>query len=214
MLRNYPNKYKERHEVALNKLHPDGRIYYKLYPKTSMTCSPFHKLFHTQIEEGIKPIVNLLIKKGYFTLGSCEGHISEGGHAYVSFIVENINNINDVKDKISKIKQITTYNTHDHSRYREGLFNVKWDEISEEAESFKRNEMTESCFNSDGSTNKITTESLNKLFMKKNKKYWVMEIRINENNHPISIIDRLFLKNKISKYRLLKALKNIRNNYD
>jgi hypothetical protein len=55
--------------------------------------SPYHPDFRSQIEDGIWPIVSLLIDKGYFVVDSCEGHLDFGNndpsHFTVAFTNDN-----------------------------------------------------------------------------------------------------------------------------
>jgi hypothetical protein len=62
----------------LNRKHPNGRICVvdsdddDLY--TAVSVSPYHELFSSQIEDGIKDIVYAFINKNYMPISSCEGH--------------------------------------------------------------------------------------------------------------------------------------------
>lgn len=63
------------HEID-NKKHKDGRIYMTLNNGQLMaqSVSPFSKNFEFNIEDGVKDLVNTLLKKRYLTYSSCEGH--------------------------------------------------------------------------------------------------------------------------------------------
>lgn len=61
---------------APNYVHRDGRIYASKEgePYTAVSVSPFNPAFNTQIEAGVKPIVDALIAKNFMPISSCEGH--------------------------------------------------------------------------------------------------------------------------------------------
>ena len=60
---------------AFNFKHPDGRIHSgDPSGNIAVTCSPYHHLLRSQIEDKVWPHVNELLKKGYLTISSCEGH--------------------------------------------------------------------------------------------------------------------------------------------
>jgi len=90
IIRRVESKYFHQHQItedyektirnyAPNFKHSDGRIYASK-PGDSywvVTVSPYHPKFRSQIEDGVWPIVEQLVNKGYLTVSSCEGHGTE-----------------------------------------------------------------------------------------------------------------------------------------
>lgn len=74
---------------APNRLQKDGRIYATDDDGNyvAVSVNVLHPFFKTQIEKGIWPIVDLLVKKGYLTISSCEGH--DGSPCYVKLVFPN-----------------------------------------------------------------------------------------------------------------------------
>ena len=89
---------------APNILHKDGRIYFKdeLGNYLAVTVSPLNPKFKTQIEHGVWPVVNALVKKGYLTVSSCEGH--DGSDYYVKIVFDTEVSAQQFIDQFPKIK--------------------------------------------------------------------------------------------------------------
>lgn len=80
---------------APNFKHKDGKIYASRNGEKYWvsTVSPYHPLFRTQIEDGVWPLVDSLLKKNYLTVSSCEGHFFDN-KLTVTVVFENIDDAN------------------------------------------------------------------------------------------------------------------------
>lgn len=85
---------------APNKLQKNGRIYAidENGNYIAVSVNVLHPLFDTQIEKGIWPIVDALVKKGYLTISSCEGH--DGSPCYVKLVFPNQEYADQFKDSL------------------------------------------------------------------------------------------------------------------
>lgn len=91
---------------APNRLQKNGRIYATdINGKyVAVSVNILHPLFETQIEQGIWPVVNALVKKGYLTVSSCEGH--DGSPCFVKLVFPNQNKAEEFVDGLFFCKGI------------------------------------------------------------------------------------------------------------
>lgn len=85
-----PVTYDKILERTFNWKHPDGRIHATSENGDyhAVTASPYHDEFRTQIEDGVWPIVQALVEKGYLPISSCEGHGGSQLYVTLAFGVE------------------------------------------------------------------------------------------------------------------------------
>jgi hypothetical protein len=94
-------------ELALtrcpNFLHKDGRIYASLPNEDyyAVTVSPLNPNFFTQIEPGVKDIIQSLLEKNYLPISSCEGH--GGSPLFFRVAFGNLQLAEDFKKHLSSI---------------------------------------------------------------------------------------------------------------
>jgi hypothetical protein len=83
-IRQERKSYAEQHltleQIALSRTpnyrHRDGRIYASKSTDEyyAVSVSPYNPKFYTQIEDGVKDIIQNLVERNYLTLSCCEGH--------------------------------------------------------------------------------------------------------------------------------------------
>jgi hypothetical protein len=83
--------------------------------------SPYHPEFRSQIEDGVWPIVSVLVDKGYFVVDSCEGHLDLGNNDHSHFTVAFPENrdLLEFKNKINFLGVRCTENTFSMGNGRE-----------------------------------------------------------------------------------------------
>lgn len=100
-----------------NIIHEDGRIY-REGDGVATIVSPYDPEFYLNIEEGIKPLVSALTRKGYLTMSSCAGHYAYSrGHIAIAFpdsdhchrFANNLILSTDLHNSSIKFKVITDY---------------------------------------------------------------------------------------------------------
>ena len=96
-----------------NWLHADGRIYASAAGKEYRVAevSPYNPKFETQIEQGVWPIVNALVDKGYLTCASCEGHGWQV-ESYISLVTPTLESAIDLANQLKIAPWTTTVNTN------------------------------------------------------------------------------------------------------
>ena len=128
-------KIKQLHHTSLNSKNKDGRINYGTDSNgriLSHSVSPYAKTFWSNIEQGIKPLVEALYNKMFLTISSCEGHdytsrrfvaVVLPSEDYAKLLARQIGNMTfleydifhcskymnqvlDVNEKINKVKDI------------------------------------------------------------------------------------------------------------
>lgn len=79
-----PVTYDQVLDRTFNWKHSDGRIHATAENGEyhAVTASPYHAEFRSQIEDGVWPVVEALVEKGYLPISSCEGH--GGSQLYVT----------------------------------------------------------------------------------------------------------------------------------
>lgn len=153
---------------VLNYKHKDGRIYASdsdrggdLY--LAVSVSPYHPKFEEQIEDGIKDMVFSFLNKNYMAVSSCEGHYKNFNSANVVLAFPYSEDRNIVVEKLKNIPFVnfelldTTANVERY-KDKDGINKIKKLKID-----------NHSC--------EAEAENINKLFFKKYKKYYFLEIR-------------------------------------
>jgi len=153
---------------VLNYKHKDGRIYASDSDKggdlyLAVSVSPYHPKFEEQVEDGIKDMVFAFLNKNYMTVSSCEGHYKNFNSSNVvlafpysedrDIVVEKLKNIPFVTfEFLDRIANVESYKDKD------GIMKIK--RLKIENHSYE-----------------AEAESINKLFFKKYKRYYFLEIR-------------------------------------
>lgn len=75
-----------------NYRHPDGRIYASRgrEPYFAVSVSPLNPNFQDQIEPGILPVIDALLRKNYLPISSCEGHKDSAAFVRIVFGSEDL----------------------------------------------------------------------------------------------------------------------------
>jgi hypothetical protein len=191
----------------LNRRYPNGRIcaFYSddddLY--TAVSISPYHEQFNSQIEDGIKDIVNALIDKNYMTISSCEGHDWSWDNPFVRIAVTSIEESRALGEYFLSIPFVT----------------VNSFEQSANNEFYVENGVTKvRPLDATRYDSKSEAATINRLYFRSHDNYCFLDIKLFEYKEEpfwISLIHRYITRYKKSKYlnsvklQLLKAIENL-----
>jgi len=121
----HPEKMKKLVRTTINKKHENGRIYSigSDGEYSSHSVSPYSKTFIDNIEEKIQSLVTTLVKRGYLTVSSCQGHsLGEGRQIHICFKSKK-----EIERFISEIKTATTKHMFFDVHKAEEFFNIQVD---------------------------------------------------------------------------------------
>ena len=157
-------------EHVLNRKQPNGRINSdKLYGDfyTAVSVSPYHPLFHTQVEKGIRNLVYALLDKNYFTISSCEGHRDSPSYIRIALV-----------DSIDKDSLMEHFPNLPYVTYKviESASNA---EIYSENNTIKVRPLDPNKF-----SKKAETAGINKLFCRNHDSYYFFDIIFYGVKHP------------------------------
>jgi len=177
---------------ALNQKQSNGRInagggdYY-----TAVSVSPFHPLFHSQIEKGISGIVYALLDKNYLTMASCEGH--DGTPPFVKIALASLSDATDILKCLNSIPYVT----------------CKLHKTCANTEVYLENGLLRVRHLDPAKFSKIKeTDAINKLFFRNHASYCFLDIILYEHNLEWwNIVGQLKMK-----YHKFTKLKNVKQN--
>jgi hypothetical protein len=193
--------------TILNRKHPSGRICLvdsdddDLY--TAISISPYHELFDTQIEDGIKDIVYAFINKNYMPISSCEGHDWSWDSTFVKLAVTSMQEARTLGAYFASIPYVTVY-------YYEKSAN---NEFYEEDGVIKVRVLDPTKYDA-----KSEADSINRLYFRSHTNYCFLHITLFEYTYTpfwSSLIRRYIMRYNKSKHlksvklQLLKAIQNL-----
>jgi len=157
-------------EHVLNRKQSNGRInsdrlYGDFY--TAVSVSPYHPLFYTQVEKGIRNLVYALLDKNYFTISSCEGH--GDSPAYIRIALVDVIDTDVLTEYLPKLPYVTY-------RVVESAANA---EIYSE-----NNTLKVKLLDPAKSSKKAEADGINKLFCRNHDLYYFFDIIFYEGKHP------------------------------
>lgn len=183
--------------TILNRKHPSGRICLveseddDLY--AAISVSPYHELFDTQIEDGIKDIVYALIDKNYMPISSCEGHDWSWDNAFVKLAVVSMEEAHKLGEYFSSIPFITV-NCYEKSANNE---------FYEEDGVTKVRPLNPTKYDAKSEVN-----SINRLYFRNHNNYCFLDINLFEyTNTPFW---SSFVRRYITRYKKSKHLKSVK----
>lgn len=201
----------ENHELSIfdiafrkhNKEFPDGRVfggYDEGGRYYAVTVSPYFDQFESQIESGIRGVVNALKGKGYLTCSSCYGH-PKRAMVTICFPSEK------TRDDLASILLGGKIPTLDLT-YRSTMVNVGVNLDKMGRVKFTKNLEFDHSFESH---RKMEIDSFNETFFRSYNEYYFLQITLVDDYHPY-INPIKFLKTRkylLEKDKLLLRLENL-----
>jgi hypothetical protein len=207
------HQYQQEHNVngdwtkLLNRKHPSGRICVcdsdddEL--NTAVSVRPYHELFSSQIEDGIKDIVYAFVNKNYMPVSSCEGHDWAWDSTFVKLAVTSMQEADELAAYFTSIPYVT----------------VDIYEQSANTEFYVENGVTKARpLDPNRYDAKSEADTINRLYFRHHNNYCFLNINLFEYKaEPFwsSILQRYIMRYKKAKYlnstkqQILKAIENL-----